>query len=158
MSCCVFVVVWSCHRYTSRSAAGQFETVLEAWEAAAAAVLQREALLAQVLQLQAAVTQCRQEQQQQIPWHNSMQLHAAGDEGCAAGQLRLTVQQVRQVLWAFLAADQQVELAAESLLAATGQQLLVDCCPYPPRESCVSVAQLQQLLVEAWVVTGSGSS
>jgi hypothetical protein len=124
-------------------------------------VLQREALLAQVLQLQAAVTECRQVQQQQIPWHNSMQLHAAAtadEEGCPAGQLGLTVQQVRQVLWAFLAAEQQVELAAESLLAATGQQLLVDCCAYPPEESCVLVAQLQQLLVEAWVVTGSGSS
>jgi hypothetical protein len=129
---------------------------LESWEAAAAAVLQREALLGQVLQLQAAITECRQVQQQQIPWHNSMQMHAA--EGCSAGQLGLTVQQVRQVLWAFLAAEQQVELAAETLLAATGQQLLVDCCAYPPEESCVSVAQLQQLLVEAWVVTGSGSS
>lgn len=43
-------------RYTSRSAAAQFEAVLEAWETAAAAVLQREAILEQVLQIKAADT------------------------------------------------------------------------------------------------------
>lgn len=138
------------------------------WETAAAAVLQREAILAQVLQIQSALTQY----QQQIHWHNSTQLQAdalsvgidsAGqsnrtDAGLSQGYraiVGLTVQQVRQVLWAFLAAEQQLQLAAQRLLEVTGEELQVDCCAYPPPEMQLSIAQLQELLHETWVATGS---
>jgi hypothetical protein len=108
-------------RHTSRSAASEFESVLEAWETAAAAVLQREAILAQVLQIQSAI---------------SLQY-----------ELDLSVQQVRQVLWAFLAAEQQVALAAAGLADATGgEELRVDCCAYPPAHTRLGLAQLQEML------------
>lgn len=93
--------------------------MLEAWETAAAAVLQREAILAQVLQIQAAL---------------SLQY-----------ELDLTVQQVRQVLWAFLAAEQQVQLAAAGLADATGEELRVDCA-YPSANTRLGLAQLQEML------------
>lgn len=141
-------------RYTSRTAASQFEAVLEAWETAAAAVLQREALLNQVLQLQTVISDCQQLQQQQQQLHRQSST-AAVDGAWAEDKLGLDVQQVRQVLWAFLAADQQVELAGQGLVAAAGQELHVGVCHYPLQESRFSVAQL---LVEAWVATGKRSS
>jgi hypothetical protein len=159
------------YRHTSRSAASQFESVLEVWETAAAAVLQREAILAQVLQIQSALSQHQQYQQQQIHWYNIPQLSfgadstadlsstAAGGCGQEFGPLcGLTVQQVSQVCWAYLAAEQQLQLAADRLLEVTEEQLLVDCCAYPAEDSRLPVEQLKEMLVEAWVATGSGSS
>lgn len=125
--CAVCRLCWGCLcRHTSRSAASEFESVLEAWESAAAAVLQREAILAQVLQIQSAL---------------SLQY-----------ELDLTVQQMRQVLWAFLAAEQQVQLAAIGLADATGEELRVDCCAYPPAHTRLGWAQLQEMLTAYSVV------
>jgi hypothetical protein len=156
--------------------------VLEAWECAAAAVLQREAILAQVLQLQMLLgqhaAQQQQQQQQQGLWHNGHRAStgAATTLGCGASsicrvagagaaagpplefELGVTVQQVRQVLWAFMAAEQQLQLADQQLFHAAGEQLQVDCCAYPPEGSGFSLAQLQELLTAAWVAAGSGHS
>jgi hypothetical protein len=148
--------------------------VLDAWECAAAAVLQREAILAQVLQLQALLGQhAAQQQQQQALWHNSHRVSTcstgaasmltAAEAGAAVGppvefELGVTVQQVRQVLWAFMAAEQQVQLASQQLFDTVGEQLQVDCCAYPPEGRSFSLAQLQELLTDAWVAAGSGRS
>jgi hypothetical protein len=144
--------------------------VLDVWETAAAAVLQREATLAQVLQIQSALSQHQQHQQQQIHWYNSPQLTfgadsasdllqpAAGGSSQEFGPLcGLTVQEVRQVCWAYLAAEQQLQLAADRLVDLTGEQLQVDCCAYPA-DNHLPVEQLKEMLVEAWAATGSGSS
>jgi hypothetical protein len=138
-------------RYTYRDAAAQFDSVLEAWEGAAAAVLQREALLEQVQQLQAVLGlySQRHQQQQLLP-----SVRTEGDIGTEPSQALggLTVSHVRQVLWAFLAATQQVQLAAQQLQSVTGQELQVDCCAYPPDNAdAFCVAQLQRLLAQAWV-------
>lgn len=135
--------------------------MLELWETAAAAVLQREAILEQLLQLQAAVFQCRQSQQQlqqqdsQLYKQRSVTYEAL-ETSSQQALFGLSVQQVRQLLWAFLAATQQVQQAGQDLQDVTGQELLVDGCPYPPTGADVSLEQLQHLLTEAWHLLGSG--
>jgi hypothetical protein len=123
------------------------------------------------MQIQSALSQHQQYQQQQIHCYNSPQLHfgadsasdpshtAAGGCGEEVGPLcGLTVQQVRQVCWAYLAAEQQLQLAADRLVEVTGEQLQVDCCAYPAEDTRLPVEQLKDMLVEAWVATGSGSN
>ncbi|KAF6260177.1 hypothetical protein COO60DRAFT_914142 [Scenedesmus sp. NREL 46B-D3] len=110
-------------RYTSRAAACHFEAAVSAWETAAAAVLQREGILSQLVQLRAALQEMRQ-QQQLLPTdvpetHTTLLL------------LGLNAQQVHQLLWAFLAATEQVTLAAAVLFEATSKQLVVGTAPYP---------------------------
>lgn len=69
-------------------------------------------------------------------------------------QLGLTLQHVRQVLWAFLAATQQVKHAAKRLTSATEQQLMVDGCLYPSlpedEDESMLLADLQHVLILAW--------
>uniref|UniRef100_A0A383V4H5 Uncharacterized protein n=1 Tax=Tetradesmus obliquus TaxID=3088 RepID=A0A383V4H5_TETOB len=131
--------------YTSRAAACHFEAALSAWETAAAAVLQREGILSQLVQLKAAMQQARQQQQQDpAEQQATVQLLLLG----------LDVQQVHQLLWSFLAATEQVQVAAGLLLEATGQALMVGQEPYPPAGAVRSAAQLQPILDEAWQLLG----
>lgn len=163
-------------KYTSRAAADQFEGVLEAWECAAAAVLQREAILRQVLQLQDELRQYTAQQQQQLQqqmlWHNSSHRSSTCSIGlagtpCAAGagaglagdlQLGVTVQQARQVLWAYLAAEQQLQLAAQELYDAAGEQLQVEGSLYPPEGSSLPFGQLQEMLTSVWAANRAAVS
>eukprot|EP00775_Hariotina_reticulata_P001501 gene1501-1839_t len=67
----------------------------------------------------------------------------------------LDVRQVKQLLWAFLVATQQVALAAGMLRVAAGQpELLVGGKTYPPAGAVVSARQLQPLVDEAWQLMG----
>ncbi|KAF8063836.1 hypothetical protein HT031_003693 [Scenedesmus sp. PABB004] len=120
--------------YTSRAAVGRFDAALAAWEGAAAAVLQREGLLAQLLELRGALAAARQQPGALAAWDG---------------------QRVVEACWAFLAATQQVAVAAGRLEAATGCALTVRGAPYPPAGSVVDAAQLQPLVDEAWAALGA---
>jgi hypothetical protein len=145
-------------QHTARSCVNSFEAVLAAWETAAAAVLQREALLEQVLQVKAALQQWRRgiahDQQQQQPDPEDEQ-QTSVTALCCTSSSRLSVPWVQQVLWAFLAATHQVSAAALHLAAVTDHpQLLVDGQVYPPPGAVVSAQQLQPILEEAWELLG----
>jgi hypothetical protein len=109
-------------------------------------VLQREGILSQLVQLKAAMQHARQQQQQQ-------QLEQV-EQREPALLLGLDAQQVHQLLWAFLAATEQVQVAARLLHEATGQALMVGLAPYPPAGAVVSPAQLQPILDEVWELLG----
>jgi hypothetical protein len=149
-SAAVVVAAAAC-RYTSRAAAGHFEAALSAWETAAAAVLQREGLLSQLVQLKAAMQQIRQQQQLQHGQHLDPAAAEQQEQLLLPG---LDAQQVHQLLWAFLAATEQVQLAAGLLFEITGQQLRVGQSQYPPAGAVVSAAQLQPILDEVWELLG----
>jgi hypothetical protein len=108
-------------------------------------VLQREGILSQLVQLKAAMQDVRQQQQMLDPSekHDTVPL------------LGLDAQQVRQLLWAFLAATEQVKVASGLLYDATGQQLVVGAVPYPRPGAVVSAAQMQPVLDEAWELSGA---
>jgi hypothetical protein len=135
-------------RYTSRAAACHFESALSAWETAAAAVLQREGILSQLVQLKAAMQDARQQQQQMLD-----PLEQQHNEPVPL--LGLDAQQVHQLLWAFLAATAQVKIAAGLLFEAAGQQLVVGGMAYPRPGAVVSAAQMQPILDEAWELSGA---
>jgi hypothetical protein len=168
-----------CHvmcSYTSRGAAAQFEGVLQAWELAAATVLQREGLLEQLMQLRTAMQQLKQQQPNDGTCSSSNMQHVPSSSPDKAGSstssssntttspavvedswglTELDVRQVQQLLWAFLVSTQQVALAAEMLKKVAGQQeLLVGGGVYPPAGALVEARQLQPLMDEAWQLTG----
>jgi hypothetical protein len=112
-------------------------------------VLQREGILSQLVQLKAAMQDMRQQQQQ----HMLDPLEQQHNEPVPL--LGLDAQQVHQLLWAFLAATEQVKMAAALLTEATGQQLVVGGVPYPRPGAVVSAAQMQPMLDEAWELSGA---
>jgi hypothetical protein len=99
-------------------------------------VLQREALLEQLLHIKAAMSA------------------AGGDDDAGGG---ISVKQVQQVLWAFLAANRQLETASAALAEVSGQTvLLVGGSEYPQPGAISCARQLQPMLQEAWELLSPG--
>lgn len=68
----------------------------------------------------------------------------------------LDASQIHQLLWAFLAATEQVKVAADLLRSVNQQQLKFRGVPYPPAGAVVSASQLQPMLDEVWELLGCG--
>lgn len=169
-ACCICIAcstwacfLWDCHTassvviscvgvqsmcsYTSRATATQFEVALDTWETAAAAVLQREGILQQLMQLRAAM----QTQQQRRTNPDSRRVSQDVVSVMLGG---LDINQIHQLLWAFLAATEQVKLIAQRLQDVTGQPLLMKSVPYPPVGAVMAASHLQPIMDEAWGLLG----
>jgi len=166
-------------RYTNRAAVMDFEPALAAWEGAAAAVLQREALLAQLVDLRrlmkaateasgakAAADAARAAEEATGVRSQGQQSGSQQREGGKQQQQQdgkqsvkgkngpsVAIPDVQQLLWAFLVATEQVQICAAEVQRICGEQLAFNGAIYPGPQA-VTQDQLQQILTEAWDIWG----
>lgn len=133
-------------RYTSHgAAAGSFEAALDAWEGAAAALLQQQCFEAQVQQLRAA-----------LQHHGVIDGDGSGLPTCC------TFEQAQQLLWGHIAAREQLRASAALLQELAGAELRVHGAAAAGSSSAGGAAAvaiaLQPLLDEAWACLGGGAA